>query len=58
MLNALETPNIGIGLYDITSQQDLTSINNYTYEEPPNLKKKREESKGFFANELEKRKGE
>lgn len=46
----------GLALYDITSQQDLTPVGKYKYEEPEYIIRKREEfKKGFFETEIERR---
>ena len=57
MLASHEQSIMGLNMYDITQSQALNLIDEYKYEEPEYIKKKREENKkGFFDTELAKRK--
>lgn len=57
MIASYEQHTMGFNMYDVTNAQALNMIDEYKYEEPEYLKKKREEhKKGFFEIEMEKRK--
>jgi len=57
MIAAFDQAPVGLNLYDITNSQILNSLDQYKYEEPEYIKKKRAEyKKGFFDTEIENRK--
>ena len=60
MLAAFSHPPMGFNMFDMSLNQEVNPIGNYKYEEPEQLKLKRETQSqgGFFGNEMKKRKKE
>lgn len=58
MLAYFGCPPMGLNLYDMTTNQEVNGLDGYKYEEPEQLKLKRQNSGGFFGNELKKREEE
>lgn len=58
MVSYFGSPPMGVNLYDMTMNQEVNGLEGYKYEEPEHLKLKRQNSGGFFGNELKKREEE
>lgn len=57
VLAAYEQSIMGLNLYDVTQDQNLSDIKKYVYQEPEHIRRQREGSKkGFFDREIESKK--